>query len=1368
MKALYPIRGSRWIGQSLFWLGVILLFGIAASVWQARQIDRELRAELLAEAQRLVDTLNVRHVLALSGTEDDLERSEYWRLKQQLQSVREAFPHYRFIYLLARQPDGRVIVQIDSEPPGSEDESPPGDIYEEITVEELQVFNHHKPLTAGPTQDRWGIWVSALVPVKLPQGSPFEVALGIDIDAADWRRNVLHSAMLPTGSITFALALVTLIGLFLCHLRAQNDTLKAGQLRHIEPALVLTIGLILTIYLTYLVQTEALRGQARSFNLLAEAQTAAIGHRLRDLREFELEGVARFLQASDYVTVDEFADYTSFLMQNDLVGAWAWAPRVPGSMRTEFEQRAQDEGLADYRIWEQDADGNARIAPTRGHYFPFSRLVPAGSASAWRGFDLLSDLNLQPVVERVLNNGLASAAAPQPDLKISALGPEMWVMHRAVADAGLGLMPGVVVAALKFDQVLAPHVAERMLDMELLLIRPEKDPLLLAQSMLDPGELMHRRSITRPVWVFGETFLVRAAMNPAFLRAHPTRGGHRGAAVGLLLTIMLAITVTVVLRRRDSLERAAIAFARQESALALAESEARFRELAAEARSFRWEVDANGLYTNIDPLVSEILGYQPEELVGRKYFYDLTPADERAEVQRVGLQYVRTGQRHSGFQNRVVARDGRMVWVSTTMLPRLDAEGRVIGAAGSDTDITARKEAELQFQTLFQEMLEGFALHEIICDDQGHPVNYRYLAINPAFERLTGLRARAVVGRTVLDILPNTEAHWIDTFGKVALTGEPIDYENYSAEFDRYYDVRAFCPAPRQFACIFRDITAQKQHSQQLEYLAQHDLLTGLPNRALLADRLQQAMLQAERRNEFLGVAGVDLDAFKPINDHYGHEVGDRLLITLARRMRDALREGDTVARLGGDEFALVLVGLQDIEHCESLLQRVLDAVAEPVDEGGLILQVSVSLGVTFYPQSEAIDADQLLRQADQAMYQAKLAGKNRYHLFDADHDRRLRVSHQNVERVRQGLKAGEFLLHYQPKVDMRQGRVIGLEALIRWQHPERGLLSPNHFLPLLHKNRLMIELGDWVIEQVLDQISRWRAAAVELPVSLNVDPLQLAQPDFVEKLTQALDRWQGVRPGDLELEVLETSALDETVPMVDIIRAGKALGVAFSLDDFGTGYSSLSYLKHLPVATLKIDRSFVRDMLRDPDDLAILQGIISLSRTFRQDAIAEGVETEAHGEMLLQLGCRLGQGYAIARPMPAEDIPTWLAQWHPPASWSRIEALDAQRIPLLVAIVEYRAWGDHLHHFLASAESDFIALDQPGAELMEWLDRSGEPAATARNLRNLHQRLQSTADELLALVRSGARPQALAQFAELEAIVNALLNVLHEEMQRA
>jgi len=299
------------------------------------------------------------------------------------------------------------------------------------------------------------------------------------------------------------------------------------------------------------------------------------------------------------------------------------------------------------------------------------------------------------------------------------------------------------------------------------------------------------------------------------------------------------------------------------------------------------------------------------------------------------------------------------------------------------------------------------------------------------------------------------------------------------------------------------------------------------------------------------------------------------------------------------------------------------------------------------------VDADQLLRQADQAMYQAKLTGKNRYQAFDAVHDHSVRGMHESLEEIARAIDQNEFVLYYQPKVNMRSGRVLGAEALIRWQHPTRGLLTPAQFLPVIEDHLMVVRLGEWVMRTALVQMQQWQNQGLKLQISVNLAARQLQQDDFVNHLVQLLASVPSVDPALFQMEVLETSALRDLTRTALVIRSCAQLGVGFALDDFGTGYSSLSYLKHLPVKTIKIDQSFVRNMLDDADDLAILQGVISLARAFGREVVAEGVETVVHGTRLLQLGCDLAQGYGIAHPMHAAALPDWLANWQPDPAWA-------------------------------------------------------------------------------------------------------------------
>jgi diguanylate cyclase (GGDEF)-like protein/PAS domain S-box-containing protein len=536
------------------------------------------------------------------------------------------------------------------------------------------------------------------------------------------------------------------------------------------------------------------------------------------------------------------------------------------------------------------------------------------------------------------------------------------------------------------------------------------------------------------------------------------------------------------------------------------------------------------------------------------------------------------------------------------------------------------------------------------------------IEVNDAFTNITGYSREDSLGKNPSFI--QSERHSTEFYSSmwetIAVTGEWYgEITNKRKDGVEYPEIMTICAVHndagelQNFLAMFGDMSQMKSKIKKLEHITHYDLLTNLPNRVLLADRLTQAMLQCNRRQQSLAVVFLDLDGFKQVNDSHGHHVGDELLIALSIRMKDALREGDTLARFGGDEFVAVLTDLAKVEDCKLALERLLLAASEPVALGNLILSVTASIGATLYPQDN-VSADGLIRHADQAMYVAKESGKNCYHLFDTAGYGAIKLHLDNLKAIRSALDKDEFVLHYQPKVNMRTGLVTGVEALIRWQHPQRGLLGPFEFLPLIENNPMSIEMGEWVIETALKQISQWQTMGLILPtgISVNIAAIQLQQVDFTKRLTRLLAAHSDVEARYLELEILETSALDDVIQISTTMNDCMALGVNFSLDDFGTGYSSLTYLRRLPASLIKIDQSFVRDMLINVDDLAIVQGVIALAKSFKREVIAEGVETIEHGKALLQLGCELAQGYGIARPMPASDIPAWISRWEPDISW--------------------------------------------------------------------------------------------------------------------
>lgn len=559
-------------------------------------------------------------------------------------------------------------------------------------------------------------------------------------------------------------------------------------------------------------------------------------------------------------------------------------------------------------------------------------------------------------------------------------------------------------------------------------------------------------------------------------------------------------------------------------------------------------------------------------------------------------------------------------------------------------DVTDRKESEAKLKlaaSVFTYAREGI----MITNASGEIVD-----VNETFTSITGFTHEEVIGQNPRFLKSGRQGeafyqqmwqsliekgHWYGEISNRNKSGQVyIQMTSISAIYDENGNVQSY-------VALFTDITTMKEHEKQLEYIAHYDALTSLPNRVLFADRLRQAMAQTERRKKELAVVYLDLDGFKVINDQYGHHVGDELLVIIAGRMEEALRQGDTISRLGGDEFVAVLSDLKSQEECTPILERLLLASSEPVVINDTIIQVSSSIGVTLYPR-DGVDAEQLLRHADLAMYQSKQSGKNRYHFFDVEYDRSVKEQNESLESILTAINNNEFVLYYQPKVNLRTHKLVSVEALIRWRHPEKGFLLPHAFLPIVEDHILSIKLGEWVIERAFQQMSAWIKEGVYLSVSINVGARQLQDANFTDYLQSMLLRYPDVPAHLVELEILETSALEDMAHVSHIMHACKTLGVRFALDDFGTGYSSLSYLRKLPIDILKIDQSFIFNLLNDRDDLAIVEAVVGLSKAFDLSVIAEGVETQEHAELLLKHGCELAQGYGIARPMHPDTIIAW------------------------------------------------------------------------------------------------------------------------------
>jgi diguanylate cyclase (GGDEF)-like protein/PAS domain S-box-containing protein len=567
-------------------------------------------------------------------------------------------------------------------------------------------------------------------------------------------------------------------------------------------------------------------------------------------------------------------------------------------------------------------------------------------------------------------------------------------------------------------------------------------------------------------------------------------------------------------------------------------------------------------------------------------------------------------------------------------------------------DVIARKRTEKALQESEQRFRQLVAMSSDWYWEQDQ--EFRFVAMTGDFTEKSGIALERILGKTRWDLVPalaesETGREHIATLR----AQEPFKNLEYRA-LDDNGDERWFCVngqpmfddsgALRGYRGTGSDITARKITEQRVHHVAQHDVLTGLPNRSLLQDRLGQAVAYATRSGHPVWVMLIDLDRFKYVNDSMGHKAGDVLLMTVAARLRSSLRDTDTVARLSGDEFVVILSEHQDQPLSGDIVQRVMDSVAQPVMLGPKEFFVTCSIGVAAYP-SDGTPAESLIEHADIAMYRAKKLGRNNFQFYTPA------MNEESLERVRiesalhNALERNEFVLHYQPQVDLKTGQIVGMEALIRWKHPELGMVPPSRFVGVAEDTGLIVPIGAWVMRTACAQNKAWQDAGLgKLRVAVNLSARQFSAADLLPGIEAALND-TGLDPSCLELELTESLFMSDITPAVELLHRMKSFGVKLSIDDFGTGYSSLSYLSRFPIDVLKIDRSFVADITHDANDAAIVDSIIALAHNLRLSVIAEGVETADQLDYLRHQGCDEMQGYYFSRPLPAHEFEQLLRQ---------------------------------------------------------------------------------------------------------------------------
>ena len=603
-------------------------------------------------------------------------------------------------------------------------------------------------------------------------------------------------------------------------------------------------------------------------------------------------------------------------------------------------------------------------------------------------------------------------------------------------------------------------------------------------------------------------------------------------------------------------------------------------------------------------------------------------------------------------EHRIRNARNEWIWVrSRGKVVSRDVEGNPLRMAGTARDITVIRRAERERRVAL-EVLRSMSEAVAVID-----LDFRFISVNPAFSRITGYSEEEVVGqnsklldssqhsqdfyRRVRDILERT-GHW---------AGEMWQKRKDSEEFLGWIEMSEVRDAQglrSHFVAVVNDITDKKRAEQELRYLANYDTLTGLPNRALLSERLGRAIVRARRQETRVAVLFLDLDRFKDINDSLGHAAGDRLLKAAATRLQATVSASDTVARLGGDEFTVVLEDVESLPAVERMAREILNAFSMPleVDERHDV-SITPSLGISLYPDHALVPTD-LLKFADTAMYQAKAEGRNTYQIYNETMDAESRKRATVLASLRKALDRGEFRLVYQPRMALADGRITGVEALLRWHSAELGEISPMVFIPLAEESGLILPIGDWVMEEACETLKRWRTHGLnELSIGINVSVLQLLRSNLPQHLRQVLDD-TGVPANRIELEVTESMVMQNAEQTTNVLNELREIGVSLAIDDFGTGYSSLVYLKRLPIDTLKIDKEFIGDLTRDPDDEAITATVITMGHSLGLNVIAEGVETEQQLAYLREQGCDEIQGFWLSPPLDPHRCLAFIRSWQP------------------------------------------------------------------------------------------------------------------------
>jgi len=838
-----------------------------------------------------------------------------------------------------------------------------------------------------------------------------------------------------------------------------------------------------------------------------------------------------------------------------------------------------------------------------------------------------------------------------------AFGKRFFPLSRALTDAD-GRRIGVIMASLEaelFNEVfsrfnLGPHAAIALMHASGKVIARHPDfekhfAQDVAQSRLF-SELLPKAAegdyevatatdgVSRHIHYkrVGQTPLIMAV---GFARDDIWAAMHKDAAfraaVGLVFSILVLLGLAS-LRRSQRIG--------DQASLQLQASEERYHGLYDTMSDGIVLRSPEGVVLDCNKAFCTMLGYAKADILGRNSREFTVPGNEAAEAE--AYRQIESRGHSDEFEKAYLRADGQQLWTRIRAWKLGGDHGKPLLYWGVVRDVTAQRQAQEQLE-LSRKIIRHTSEAMLVTD-----AAERILTVNPAFERITGYSADEVIGKTPRTLSSGRhtkefyQAMWATLNETGQWSGEIWDRRKNGEIYPKFLTINAIREGEQlqlsHYVAVFVDITDRKAQEERIEFLAHHDPLTGLPNRAALEVYLEGALSMARRHGTELAVMFIDLDNFKTINDSLGHHAGDQLLCEVARRLRDSSRESDRVARLGGDEFVVILEGIKRGEDVAGVAQKYLQAINQPYAIDQHELHTSPSIGISLYP-SDGADAEALMRNADTAMYYAKSNGRNNFQFFAESMNLAANKRLHLESELWRALGENQLMLHYQPQVDLLTGKIVGVEALIRWNHPERGLIPPADFIPIAEETGLILPIGHWVLLTACRQAKAWLDAGSDMgDMAVNISAHQFRQPEFAQSVRNVLEE-TGLPPERLELEITESTVMNSADDSVHMLAELKGMGVKLAIDDFGTGYSSLAYLRRFPIDRLKIDRTFVTDMENDADAASLVASIIALGRSLGLRLVAEGVENSAQADLLRDKECERVQGYHYFRPGSAESI---------------------------------------------------------------------------------------------------------------------------------